>query len=786
MSDEGSSTETSGETSPPATLPSSDTMLHASSLAWGALARWCLYALAFLTPLWFLPLTVSPLETNKLFLASLLVAVGFVAWLGMGIYTSSVSGVKSWPLFLLFVWLATVFLASFFSVNPYTSFWASSASSFAGIAVGALVALLAATNLRNHSHVWHVYLAILGAAGIIIFFEIIHLLIGARVLPWEFALLPTFNPVGSWNVLGIFFGCVVFLTFPLLSGTYPLWIRIVAGIVGAAALTGAALVNFPLVWILVGALSLLFLMYSLRAGARRGILGMALFLFLVSILLFLSRNQISFLTTSFFVPLDITPNVSASWRIAERALRDRPVFGVGPGMFRYAWDRYRQQNVNETDFWDVQFHTASSFATTLPTTTGIVGTVGFLMFFISMLIVGIRALPRLDALGIALFLGMMFLFLSWFIYPLSSALSLLAFLVLGTFIAYAAMRSGEEPHSIAVPAHAGTGFLMALLIILLMVGAVVGLYLAGQKYLASIFFGQGVTRFNTEGSVNTTERLFQRAVSFDTKRDEYYRSLAQILLVKLQNIIAGADTVAPEDLRNNFQLALSNAISHAQRATEVNPANPDNWRQLGRIYEAVIPFVSGASNSALDAYLRAREYAPLDPTFLDDRARVYIATGDHVSAKEELYKAIELKKDYAPAHFRLAQIFAFKGDRAEAIRNAENAVLSVPGDVGVLFQLGLLYYQADRLQDAQQVFERTVSLNPNFSNARYFLGLAYGRSGDTVQAIHQFERISALNPGNEEAEQILINLREGRSPLSGISPPAPSPIDREELPVEEE
>lgn len=764
----------------------SDETPRASSLAWDAVTRWCLYAVAFLTPLWFLPLTVSPLEANKLFLVSLFVAVGFVAWLGMGIYTSSVSGIKSWPLFLLFVWLVTVFLASFFSVNPYTSFWASGASSFTGIAVGALVALLAATNVRNGSHVWHVYLAILGAAGIIILFEVAHLLIGVRVLPWEFSLLSTFNPVGSWNALGIFFGFVVFLAFPLLSGTYPLWIRVVAGVVGAASLIGAALVNFPLVWVLVGALSLFLLAYNLRVGTKRGILGIALFLFLVSILLFLSRNQISFLTASFFVPLDVTPNISASWSIAERALYDRPVFGVGPGMFRYAWDRYRQQNVNETDFWNTRFEAASSFATTLPITTGIVGALGFLTFFISVLIVGVRALPRLDALGIALFSGMTFLLLSWFIYPLSSAISILTFLALGTFIAYAAERSGRQPYTLAVPTHAGTGFLMALLIILLMVAAVVGFYLTGQKYLAAVFFGQGVTRFNTEGSVNTTERLFQRAVSFDAKRDEYPRSLAQISLVQLRNIVAGAENAAPEDLRNNFQLALSNAISHAQRATEANPANPDNWRQLGRIYEAVIPFVSGASNSALDAYARAREYAPLDPTFLDDRARVYIAVGDHVNAKEELYKAIELKSDYAPAHFRLAQIFAFKGDTEEAIRSAENAVLAVPGDVGVLFQLGLLYYQADRLEDAQQVLERAVSMNPNFSNARYFLGLAYGRLGNRAKAIDQFERVSALNPGNEEIEEILANLGEGRPPLSGISPPAPNPIEREELPVEEE
>ena len=99
------------------------------------------------------------------------------------------------------------------------------------------------------------------------------------------------------------------------------------------------------------------------------------------------------------------------------------------------------------------------------------------------------------------------------------------------------------------------------------------------------------------------------------------------------------------------------------------------------------------------------------------------------------------------------------------------------------FQLGLLYYQNNNLVRAEAEFARAISLNENYSNARYFLGLIYDRRGEKEKAIAEFEKILIFNPDNQEVETILANLRTKKSALKGIVPPGTPPEKRKEVPV---
>ena len=133
----------------------------------------------------------------------------------------------------------------------------------------------------------------------------------------------------------------------------------------------------------------------------------------------------------------------------------------------------------------------------------------------------------------------------------------------------------------------------------------------------------------------------------------------------------------------------------------------------------------------------------------------------------------------------LAQLEEREGNITKAIERIQTAVILSPDNAGVLFQLGLLYYRVEQLENSRQVFERAVQINSNYSNARYFLGLIYDRLGNKEAALEQFERIFVFNPGNAEVERIIENLKVGRAALADISPPAPEPEEREEAPVED-
>ena len=149
-------------------------------------------------------------------------------------------------------------------------------------------------------------------------------------------------------------------------------------------------------------------------------------------------------------------------------------------------------------------------------------------------------------------------------------------------------------------------------------------------------------------------------------------------------------------------------------------------------------------------------------------------------------RAIQAKQDYAPAHFLLAQTAIRLGNLDAAIQSVENTKLIAPFDIGVAFQLGLLYYQKNDLARAQAEFERAISMNEQYANARYFLGLIYDRKKDRTRALEEFGRIAATNPDNQEIQRIIANVKAGKPALEGIVPPAVPPQQRTDVPVKEQ
>ena len=212
---------------------------------------------------------------------------------------------------------------------------------------------------------------------------------------------------------------------------------------------------------------------------------------------------------------------------------------------------------------------------------------------------------------------------------------------------------------------------------------------------------------------------------------------------------------------------------------------------------------------ALSAYDNAAKYDPKNPIYEFNKASVYSAMVDRAqlrlsqsgvqqqavdaftkqiadnleNARVSLVKSLQLKPDYPQANYLLAQVLIRQGNLAGAITQVETVKQLAFNDIGVAFQLGVLYYQAGQFDKAEGEFRRAVSINPSYSNARYFLGLLADRRKDTQEALNQFAEIQKFNPDNSEVQRIIKNLQLGKAALDGISPPAPAPTQRKEPPV---
>ncbi len=355
----------------------------------------------------------------------------------------------------------------------------------------------------------------------------------------------------------------------------------------------------------------------------------------------------------------------------------------------------------------------------------------------------------------------------------------------------------------------GLHFIASLLVVLLSALALVAAWFVVSGYLAEVAYARGLRVLNTAGDVAAAQAEFHRARGWNPTEDRFDNALAQLGLIKLQSIIQRSAGGATPELQAEFRDTLTAGAAAAQAAAAANPSEPNNWLILGQLFETVVPFLSGADQASIDAYARARDQDPLNPALPFAQGRVHLTVADLAQlqaaqaqgqaqkrlfearaqaieqAKERLRASLELKPDYAQAHFLLAQLAIREDKLDEAISKTEETSRFAAADIGVAFQLGFLYYRANRLDEAKAEFERAVLLNDNYSNARYFLGLIYDRRGDRDAALSQFQKIAALNPGNEEVERIIGNLELGRPALAGIVPPAPAPEARREAPVKE-
>ena len=310
-----------------------------------------------------------------------------------------------------------------------------------------------------------------------------------------------------------------------------------------------------------------------------------------------------------------------------------------------------------------------------------------------------------------------------------------------------------------------------------------------------------------KGNIEAAIERYERASRFEEKDYHIYQNLLTARTEMVSTLIQQA--VSGKNVQQEFQSVMTAAIQNSQTALALFGQHSLLWRMQGNLYELLIPFLPGSEKLASESYHNAVRFDPLNPLLYIDIGRAKLTFADRlilsINAAQEserselqnqrvatledaanaLGKASELKRDLAAAYFLLTQAALRMGNIEGAITNAENAKITAPSDIGIAFQLGLLYYHTNQLDSAQLEFERAVTLNANYSNARYFLGVIYDRKGDKQKAIGQFEHIRGFNPGNQEVRAILANLREGKSAFEGIVPPNPPPENRRELPVNE-
>ena len=157
---------------------------------------------------------------------------------------------------------------------------------------------------------------------------------------------------------------------------------------------------------------------------------------------------------------------------------------------------------------------------------------------------------------------------------------------------------------------------------------------------------------------------------------------------------------------------------------------------LGSLYEGKPDVVFATEfpvESAEDAIARA------------DRA---LREGDMDLSLYMYVRAYDLDKDNVHALTRIGQIHESRGNDRLATIAFTSVLQHDPDHVGALQSLGLIYLQAKRHDEAQDLLERAISQDPLLWRAQNGIGVLADMAGEHAKAIEAYDAALAANPGD--------------------------------------
>jgi putative inorganic carbon (hco3(-)) transporter len=333
-----------------------------------------------------------------------------------------------------------------------------------------------------------------------------------------------------------------------------------------------------------------------------------------------------------------------------------PILGTGVETFAYSYYWTRPVEHNLTSEWDFLYNKAHNEYLNYLATTGLVGTIPYLLLILSILFYLIKNLIRNSTLEIrnlslavlCSFLGILITNAAGF----SISIVSLFFFTLPIFIfPYQKPETNLKTKKLLIP------------IIIF-----ISIYILNQiisSYLADIYFAKSQSS-DKQQDYQTAYQLISQTSELQPKNPNYYIQLG----------LAAAKMAA---LTTDSQYT-DLAIKYTDLAVKKSPANINFWKQRAQTYYYLSGLDSDYFIKTVESMLQAARLAPTD-------AKIYFNLGQFLESASlpddaitYYQKAIELKSNYDYAYFALAQIYFNKKDYDLAKKNLELTLQYAPAN----------------------------------------------------------------------------------------------------------
>ena len=196
--------------------------------------------------------------------------------------------------------------------------------------------------------------------------------------------------------------------------------------------------------------------------------------------------------------------------------------------------------------------------------------------------------------------------------------------------------------------------------------------------------------------------------------------------------------------------SLERAINYFQQAIDRDPAYALAYAGLADCFAVLGTFAFWAPQ---EAFPRAQETAQRAIVVDDSRTEPHITLAvvntffdlNRVAAEREFRRGIALNPNYAVAHQWYGAHLCFTADFEHGIAELRQAQQLEPLSPMINVQLGVGLYLSRRYDEAAQVLQEVVALEPAFWPARLFLGIVRAHQLDEGAAIAEVNRSVELS-----------------------------------------
>lgn len=352
------------------------------------------------------------------------------------------------------------------------------------------------------------------------------------------------------------------------------------------------------------------------------------------------------------------------------------LFGTGFGEYLMAFTKFKQASINiNPTLWTISFLRSSTYVLELLATTGILGFFSFLFLCYKILKEKPLFVPLIIALACAFILPLSF-------YTVSAMFFLIAIYAilrgltdnqkyLDLELELVALKKGFLTFAPENEKQKGYGKILAYSIFGIILVIVLGIgYLSYDYLAANITFEKSlVAASQNNGQLTYTYQSSALSSMTGKYVDAYYRVFSQTNL-SLANSLANSvpkGASASAQTQQTIYTLVQQSINAARQATTVSPQNTLDWQNLSAVYRNLIGFGQNADSFAILAEQQATQLDPANPQNYITLGGIYYQLQQWDNALAQFQQAATLKPDFANAYYNIGHTLIQKGDLKGAL-----------------------------------------------------------------------------------------------------------------------